>query len=180
MVTSSLTFVNGGVARTAGRAAGDACEWVRFRDRDVEAVEAGVLEADAIEVRRRGKRPGRVEADFAAEIVGKRGIESVAEHVVDHQDAMLRVEPGCHRPFDIAWIADVDVVVHHGHHLERREGRESRHQRLLGPARALLRELHHGMIETAAAVGEVDVPARPAPASAAGPARWPRRAGRPN
>ena len=81
----------------------------------------------------------------------------MAEHVLDHHDAVPGVQPRGHGPFDVARIADVDVVVHHSDHLERRECREGRHQRLLGPAGALLRDLHHGVVEAAAAVREVDV-----------------------
>ena len=81
----------------------------------------------------------------------------MAEDVVDHHDAALRIEARGHRPFDIRRVADIDVVVDHGHHLERRKRGKGRHQGLLGPSRALLRNLHHGVIETAAAVGKVNI-----------------------
>ena len=81
----------------------------------------------------------------------------MAEHVVDAKDAVGRVEPGGHGPLHVLGVADVDVVVDHGHHLERRERGEGGEDRLLRPARARLPDRDHRVIEAASAVAEVDV-----------------------
>ena len=79
------------------------------------------------------------------------------EHVVDAQDALGGVEASGHRPLHVLGVADVDVVVDHGDHLERRERGEGGHDRLLRPAGARLPDGDDGVIEAASPVAEVDV-----------------------